>query len=143
MRRVVRRGGTVAAAVWDGRGGLLIHRLFWDTIACVLPSGEAGRARAYSRPMTEPGELREAFAAAGLLDVRETTLTIRMDYACFDDLWAPIAGGEGPMGAYLAQLPPDERERGTCAVKRAYEGGAPDGPRSFTASAWACRGLVP
>lgn len=47
------------------------------------------------------------------------------------------------MGAYLAQLPPGERERGTAAVRRAYEGGAPDGPRSFAASAWACGGRVP
>jgi SAM-dependent methyltransferase len=143
MRRVVRPGGTVAAAVWDMRGGFLMQRLFWDAMACAVPSGEAGRARAYSRPMTSNGELLAAFNAAGLRDAADTSLTIPMNYSSFDDLWAPIAGGEGPMGAYLVQLSSEERERGTTAVRRAYEGGAPDGPRSFTASAWACRGRVP
>jgi SAM-dependent methyltransferase len=143
MRRVVRPDGTVAAAVWDMRGGFLMQRLFWDAMACVVPSGEAGRARAYSRPLTGKGELVAAFHAAGLVDTVDTSLTIRMEYSCFDDLWRPIAGGEGPMGAYVSQLSPGERATGTAAVKRAYEGGAPDGPRSFVASAWACRGRVP
>jgi ubiquinone/menaquinone biosynthesis C-methylase UbiE len=108
MRRVVSPGGTVAAAVWDMRGGFLMQRLFWDAMARVVPSGEAGRARAYSRPLTGKGELIAAFNAAGLVNTVDTSLTIRMEYSCFDDLWRPIAGGEGPMGAYLLQLSPSE-----------------------------------
>ena len=143
MRRVVRPGGTVAAAVWDMRGGYLAQRMFWDTAACLLPGGEAGRARAYTRPLTRPGEIREAFEKAGLVDVAEATLTIRMDYAGFAEYWAPIAGGEGPIGAYVTQLAPAERETVAAAVRRAYEGGSADGPRSFAASALACRARVP
>jgi SAM-dependent methyltransferase len=139
MRRVVRPGGTVAAAVWDASGGFTSQRMFWDTVACLL----AGRAQAFSRPMTRPGEMRQAFMAAGLIDVEEATLTIRMDYAGFGDFWAPIAAGEGPLGAYVMRLAPDERNIATDAVRRAYQGGTPDGPRSFAASAWACRALVP
>lgn len=33
MRRVTRCGGTVVAAVWDFRGGLVYQRLFWDSAA--------------------------------------------------------------------------------------------------------------
>jgi hypothetical protein len=66
-----------------------------------------------------------------------------MDYAGFDDFWGPIAAGEGPLGAYVIGLDSDQRRNAMAAVKRAYEGGAPDGPRSFAASAWACRGRVP
>jgi ubiquinone/menaquinone biosynthesis C-methylase UbiE len=143
MRRVVRSGGVAAAAVWDASGGFTTQRMFWDTLAGLLPSAEAGRAASSSRPLTRPGEMRQAFIEAGLIEVDETTLTIRMDYARFDDFWAPIAGGEGPLGAYLSRLTSDERKIALDAVKRAYEGGAPDGPRSFAASAWACRARVP
>ena len=143
MRRVVRPGGVVAAAVWDMRGGIPMQRIFWDTAACLSPGGEAARARAFSRPLTGPGELRTAFEAAGLLDVVDTALVMRMDYGSCDDFWEPIAAGEGPMGAFLGQLEAEDKSRLTDAVRRAYLGGGLDGPRSFVASAWACRGTTP
>ena len=105
--------------------------------------GEAARARAFSRPLIAPGELRAAFEAAGLLDVVDTPLVMRMDYSSCDDFWGPIAAGEGPMGAFLAQLEAEDRSRLTEAVRRAYLGGRQDGPRSFIAVAWACRGTTP
>ena len=36
------------------------------------------------------------------MDVTETQLMIRMDYQNFDDYWAPLAAGEGPLGKYVA-----------------------------------------
>ena len=78
----------------------------------------------------------------GLADVSETELMIRMDYRSFDDFWAPIAAGEGPLGKYVAALDAAERARVDAAVRDAYEAGRPDGPRSFANVAWACRGIV-
>src|SRR5271170_5559727 len=43
MRRVTRRGGTVAAAVWDFRGGLVYQRMFWDTAAGLDPRAADAR----------------------------------------------------------------------------------------------------
>ena len=68
---------------------------------------------------------------------------IRMDYRDFDDLWAPIAAGEGPLGKFVGKLEAGELDRVTAAVRDAYESGRPDGPRSFANVAWACRGVVP
>ena len=34
----------------------------------------------------------------------ETQLMIRMTYPDFEDYWAPIAAGEGPLGKYVAAL---------------------------------------
>jgi hypothetical protein len=65
-----------------------------------------------------------------------------MDYLSFDDYWAPIAAGEGPLGKYVATLEAAERTRTNAAVRDAYEAGQPDGPRSFANVAWACRGVV-
>jgi ubiquinone/menaquinone biosynthesis C-methylase UbiE len=142
MRRVVRRGGTVAAAVWDTYGGFVMQRMFWDTAALLDPAAEAARAENYMRPATRPNELREMWRRVGLEDVRDAMLTIRMEYASFDDLWSPIAAGEGSMGKYAAPLDPDDRAALERALRFAYEAGKPDGPRSFAAVAWACRGTV-
>ena len=142
MRRVVRCGGTVAAAVWDTYGGFVMQRMFWDTAALLDPAAEAGRAENYMRTAARPGALRAMCTNAGLTDVRDTMLTIRMDYSAFDDFWAPLAAGEGSMGKYVATLDQDRLAALARALRAAYEAGAPDGPRSFAAVAWACRGMV-
>ena len=143
MRRVVRPGGVVAAAVWDHLGGMPGMRMMIDTVAALSEGGRQLRARYCFQPMMQPGELKRTFVDQGLLDITEMQLMIRMDYQCFDDYWAPIAAGEGPLGKYVATLDTAERTRTDAAVRDAYEAGRPDGPRSFANVAWACRGIVP
>jgi ubiquinone/menaquinone biosynthesis C-methylase UbiE len=143
MRRVVRPGGTVAAAVWDHLGGLPSMRMMWDTVAAMSGKAWEARARYLWQPMMQPGEMKRCFVEQGLLEVVEQSLLMRMDYASFDDYWDPIAAGEGPLGKYISALDAGERVAVDAAVKAAYEGGKPDGPRSFAAVAWACRGIVP
>jgi hypothetical protein len=91
----------------------------------------------------QPGEMKRTFVEQGLVEVTETQLMIRMDYQSFDDYWAPIAAGEGPLGKYVATLDAAARARTDAAVRDAYEAGRSDGPRSFASVAWACRGIVP
>ena len=143
MRRVVRPGGVVAAAVWDHLGGMPGMRMMIDTVAALSEGGRQLRARYCFQPMMQPGELKRTFVDQGLVDITEMQLMIRMDYQCFDDYWAPIAAGEGPLGKYVATLDTAERARTDVAVRDAYEAGRPDGPRSFANVAWACRGIVP
>jgi hypothetical protein len=101
------------------------------------------RTRYLWQPMMQPGEMKRCCVEQGLLDVVEQSLLMRMDYASFDDYWDPIAAGEGPLGTYVSTLDAGERVAVDAAVKAAYEGDKPDGPRSFAAVAWACRGIVP
>ncbi|WP_085026646.1 class I SAM-dependent methyltransferase [Ensifer aridi] len=143
MRRVVRPGGVVAAAVWDHLGGMPGMRMMVDTVAALSEGGRQLRARYCFQPMMRPGEMKRTFVEEGLADVTETQLMIRMDYRNFDDYWAPIAAGEGPLGKYVATLDAAERARVDAAMRDAYEAGQPDGPRSFANVAWACRGIVP
>jgi SAM-dependent methyltransferase len=143
MRRVVRPGGVVAATVWDTFGGMPSQRIFWDTIAAIEPSALKRRGAALVRPMTFPGEMTNAFTVAGLEEIAETTLTIRMDFASFDDYWVPLINGQGTLAEFLANLPEGAAERMQAAVREAYLSEQPDGPRSFVSVAWAVKGRVP
>ena len=142
MVRVTRIGGTVAAAIWDLRGGLLSLRMFWDTAAMQDAEAASARARHFSAPLTRPGELAHAWTGFGLRDVVQDQVTIRIDFDSFDDYWRPFLGKTGPAGIYVAGLSEMQRDALMSRLRAAYESGDPDGPRSFTATAWVCRGRV-
>ena len=89
MRRVVRAGGTVAAAVWDHLGGMPAMRMMVDTAAALGESGRHLRERYCFQPMMQPGEMKQTFADQGLSDVTEAQLMIRMTYRDFEDYWRP------------------------------------------------------
>jgi len=143
MRRVVKPGGVVAAAVWDVRGGFVANRMFFDTAAALDPKANERRARNYTRPMTRPGELSRTWREAGLQDVVEAALSIRMEFTSFEDYWAPYDGREGPAAEYVATLGKAERAKLIDAVRAAYLDGEPDGARSYAALAWAVKGIAP
>jgi ubiquinone/menaquinone biosynthesis C-methylase UbiE len=143
MCRVARRGAVVGAAVWDVRGGFVANRMFFDTAAALDPRAVERRARNYTRPMTRPAELANAWRAAGLRDVVETSLCIRMEYASFDDFWAPCLGRDGPQAEYVSSLAEADRARLREALRLAYVDGESDGPRSYAALAWAVKGVAP
>jgi SAM-dependent methyltransferase len=143
MRRVAKPGATVAATVWDARGGFVANRMFFDTAAALDPKAAERRAKNYTRPLTRPGELAAAWRRAGFLDVSDAVLHIRMAYASFADYWAPFLGKDGPGAEYVSTLSVDERARLEAAVRSAYLDGEPDGSRSYAALAWAVKGIVP
>jgi hypothetical protein len=117
--------------------------MFWDTATVLDPGAASVRDRLFSAPLALPDGLPKLFAQAGLRAIRLQSVTIRMDYASFGDYWEPLCGGQGPVGTYVAQLAPDLRGRIVEAVRLAYLSGAPDGPRSLTATAWLTSGFVP
>lgn len=143
MRRVTRTGGTIAAATWDARGGLVFLRVIVDTASVVDPAADLLRAKLLAQPLTRPGDLGRAWNDAGLFDVTVGTLTVRMDFGSFTDFWAPCEGREGPVAAYVGQLTVDARKRLRGLVERAYLDGEVDGPRSYAATAWVVKGTVP
>jgi SAM-dependent methyltransferase len=136
MRRVTRPGGVVAAATWDTRGGFVFYRMFMDTAAMVDPAANERRKKVYTRPLSRPGELAQAWCDAGLIDVMQDMLTIRMDFASFSDFWTPMEGKDGPLAEYLGSLDTTTKEKVRHAVERAYFDGEADGPRSYAATAW-------
>jgi ubiquinone/menaquinone biosynthesis C-methylase UbiE len=143
MRRVTRSGGTVAAATWDTRGGVVVQRMFFDTAAVLDPNAGRYRASACARAMSRKDGLIEAWRNAGLIDVEVDSLTIRMDYESFVDFWSSIDGRDGPYAAYLGTITEDTKRIVRQLVEEAYLDGEPDGRRSYAATAWAVKGRVP
>lgn len=142
MRRVTRPGGTVAAATWDTRGGGTVVRMILDAAAMVDPGGNAARAAAYTRPLSRPGELADAWRKAGLADVIQDMVTIRMEFTCFVDFWTPVEGQEGPVAQYVTSLGRSMRAELRNRVQSAYLDGEGDGPRSYAATAWIVKGRM-
>jgi SAM-dependent methyltransferase len=133
MARVTRRGGLVAACVWDHAGGAGPLAMFWRAVLELDPHAhdESGLAG------VREGHLAELFAAAGLQQIESTVLTVRSPFAGFDEWWEPFTLGVGPAGAYVAQLDATQREalRARCAQL------LPHGtPFEIVASAWTALG---
>jgi hypothetical protein len=143
MRRVTRPGGVVCAAFWDSPGGAAASRMFWDTAAALDEAAATARDRTMGRPIYAPGALPRIWAETGLTEIDQRSLTIRMDFADFDDYWGPYASGEGMLGDYVASLDPARRDRLERQLRSAYLCGRPDGERSFVSVALSCRGIVP
>ncbi|MGQ7793212.1 class I SAM-dependent methyltransferase [Faunimonas sp. B44] len=142
MKRLCRSGGTAVAAGWDFRGGLTYQRLLWDTASVLDGKAAAIRDRLFASPLALPDGMTNLLREAGFAAVRRDEATIRMDFADFADFWEPLLGGQGPVGGYVAALAPEERSRIGEAVRRAFLTGAPDGPRSLTATAWVVTGTA-
>jgi hypothetical protein len=70
-------------------------------------------------------------------------ISIRMEFASFDDYWAPYVGKDGPGAEYVATLTDLQRDHLRDMVLRAYLDGEDDGVRSYAATAWAVSGVTP
>ncbi len=134
MRRVTRRGGVVAACVWDHAGGQGPLSPLWDVVRELEPEVEGESHLAGSRE----GDLATLFAGAGLREIEETALYVSVEHPTFEEWWEPYTLGVGPAGSYVAGLDPDRkaqlRERCLAALG--------DGPVTLSARAWTARGLV-
>jgi hypothetical protein len=117
--------------------------MLWDTAAALDDAAAEARDRTIGRPIYMPGALARMWAEAGLVDIDQRSLMIRMDFADFADYWQPFASGEGALGAYVASLDDVRRDRLEHHLRTAYLTGRPDGERSFAAVALSCRGVVP
>jgi SAM-dependent methyltransferase len=128
MARVAKGGGLIAASVWDHAGGSGPLAAFWQAARMGDPDVDDES----DLPGVREGHLAELCAAAGLRDVTETQLTVRVQHASFDEWWQPFTLGVGPAGAYLAGLePPSQR-----ALRQRCRRLLGQGPGLTTATAW-------
>jgi len=134
MARVTQAGGVVAACVWDHAGGGSPLAAFWDAVHDLDPDAAGEAELAGGRE----GHLSELFSQAGLGDIEEVALTVRVQHATFDEWWEPFMLGVGPAGAYVAALDAVETER----LRERCRAVMPAAPFEVTAVAWAARGTA-
>ena len=134
MARVTRRDGVIAACVWDlaeGQGPLSV---FWEAARELDPEA-ADESRL---PGSRRGHLTDLFEAAGVREVEESALWVRVEHPSFEDWWEPFTLGVGPAGAFAAALDPERQAelRELCREK------LPPAPFVPPGRAWVARGLV-
>ena len=135
MARVTKRGGVVAACVWDHAGYRGPLRDFWAAARTVVPDVDDESAL----PGTREGHLEELFEAAGLRAIDSTALVVKLRLASFDAWWEPFTRGVGPAGAFVRRLDPDARAALEEACRRRLPA---EGPFSLDGAAWAARGVA-
>jgi SAM-dependent methyltransferase len=128
MGRVTRSGGVIAASVWDGAGATGPMRVFWQGAKDVDPEAHDER----NMPGSREGHLAELATAAGLRDIRSTSLTVRVPMASFEEWWSPYTLGVGPAGTYVASLDDEDRRRLEARCRELL----PVGPFEQEAGAW-------
>jgi SAM-dependent methyltransferase len=135
MARVTRRGGVVAACVWDHAGEQGPLTAFWQAVRMLDPDApdESGLAGA------REGHLVELFAAAGLDEIEDTTVVASVEHASFEEWWEPYELGVGPAGAYVTGLDDERRAQLRDRCRRLL----PPPPFTISARAWAGRGQRP
>jgi len=140
MARAARRGGTVAAYVWDYAGKMQFMRHFWDAAAALDPRAkdldEGGRF-----PICHPEPLREIFQKVDLAGVEVRAIDTPTDFNDFDDFWSPFLGGQGPAPGYVMSLGEGARS----ALRERLRAGLPyaaNGSIHLVARAWAVRGVA-
>lgn len=132
MGRVTRRGGVVAACVWDHAGGEGPLAVFWSA------------ARQMSGPVddeselagTRKGHLRQIFHDSGLTGIFDSSLTVGVEYESFDEWWEPFTNNVGPAGAYVAGLNPEQQ----IELRARCQEALPVAPFVVTGRAWVARG---
>jgi SAM-dependent methyltransferase len=133
MARVTGAGGRVAATVWDHGGGHGPLSVYWQAVRELDP-GVMDESRLAG---ANEGDLTRLCEEAGLTDVEEVPLTVRVEHTTFEDWWEPYTLGVGPAGAYVAGLDEERREQ----LRARCEELLPT-PLVISARAWAARGRV-
>ena len=145
MMRVTRPGGLVVAAVWDYGDGMEMLRLFWDS--AVALDERAERLDERYMPLCRAGELAGLWRFAGLDNIHEQALEVKINFESFQDYWEPFLAGQGPAGAYVKHLGRDrllilrEEIKRRWLLLRLQQDEAT--PFTLRGRAWAVRGSVP
>jgi SAM-dependent methyltransferase len=141
MKRVARRGATVAFYVWDyPGGGVEFMRAFWTAATALDPSAR-DLTEDKRFPFCTPDRLTGLVKKAGLISVACEQIEMPTVFKDFEDYWHPFTLGAGPAPGYCMSLDPDARQR----LKQRLHDSLPrgeDGSIPLKTRAWAVKAIV-
>lgn len=141
MVRVTKKGGAVAAYVWDYQEKMGLTQRFWEAAKSV-DSGSRSLDEGHRFQLCRPENLRRLFLGEGMNDVTNGSIELKMVFRDFDEYWSPFLGGQGPMGFYLAGLSDAKREQMRKLLQRTLTVGG-DGRILLESRALTVRGSKP
>lgn len=139
MRRVTKKGGSVATCVWDNSGDMELSEKFWNAAVAV----DSGAKRPRDRHYGSASALSELWIATGFANVETRALVIPMEFSSFEDLWRMQSNSQGPPKPYISSLSEDRRQVLKERLRTDILDNGPDGSIKLRAKAWAVRGVVP
>jgi ubiquinone/menaquinone biosynthesis C-methylase UbiE len=141
MRRVTRRGGVVATAMWDNTGGNELNDCLSDAALSLDSSATLDKDAPGSYSSAE--ELKSLWTGAGLRNIEVKNIAFPCGFVSFDDFWQPLTEGQGLQGAYLRSISEDHRTALRERLRQNLFGNRADGPFTLNAKAWAVRAVAP
>jgi len=141
MARAARRGGTVAAYVWDFACEGQFTGYFWQAATALDPAAAAqDPSRQCALCHSEP--LAALFTGTGLQAVTVQAIVVPIVFRDFDDYWRPhLMGGSSPAQRYVASQGAGPRE----ALRERLQTELPtagDGSIPLRGHLWAVRGTT-
>lgn len=140
MRARTRKGGTMAAYVWDYAEGMQLMRTFWDT-AVALDAAARGLDEGVRFPLCRADSLRALFQSAGARDVLVQPIVVPTVLRDFDDYWTPFLSGQGPAPGYVMSLSSERRAQLRDMIRQRLPTSS-DGTIPLSARAWAVKGIA-
>ena len=85
-----------------------------------------------ARAGSAQGHLAELFREAGLAPTEDTSISVSVEHATFEEWWEPFTLGVGTVGSFITTRNPDEM----VALREACRAILPPAPFTITARAW-------
>jgi SAM-dependent methyltransferase len=144
MARTVRKGGTVAAYLWDYADQMQLIRYFWNA-AVALDKKVLALDEGQRFPLCQPEAIRQLFQISSssntqLENVDICAIDIPTVFRDFDDYWSPFLSSQGPAPSYIMSLS-EERRIALREYLRSTLPIASDGSIHLIARAWAARAV--
>jgi len=110
MAQAVKRGGVVAAYVWDYAGRMEMIRHFWEAAIAIDPTAaELDSGKQF--PICQPDNFRALFEQEALNDIELIPIDVQARFTNFEDFWLPFLGAQGSVSKYLRSLDRDTLSR--------------------------------
>lgn len=139
MTQAVRRGGLVAAYVWDYGGKMEMMRHFWDAAIKIDPAAaEMDAGQRFT--ICEPNNLRALFESLDLQAVEVMPIDVPTHFKDFDDYWLPFLGAQGSISKYFRALTDETRTAIRDQLQKQLPT-TPNGEIPLIARAWAVKGI--